>query len=211
MAGTELADRASCLLTQLSVADWSSLTRAHCSVLPSLSFPLSATSCASVFSLSEWFLPPLALFFPLPLSFLAFISLPLSHLPFHPLSLPGVLLSLCHVPLSQCRSKFLLFQTSSLSSTARRMSQKQCLAGRCFKAAVIGTCWDGCADGVGLFPSEPFISASFNLSFFLTTSPIHTYTHTDRHTPSVSFIILGLCRKTNYSQWVFHVGNALRE
>lgn len=47
------------------------------------------------------------------------------------------------------------------------------LARICFKAAVIGTCWDGCTDGVCLFPYELFQPYIFK-SFF---NPLTPYTH----------------------------------
>lgn len=134
-------------------------------MLPSLSLPLSATSRASMFSLSEWFMPSL----PSSLShFSAFSSAPLSRmkrLPFR--------------PLSAMLSPFPLFQKPLLFTLVSSCSQVGPKAPSCWTPLQSCCNWNMlrrlCRSS---FLSEPFSSLHLSIYHFLTTSPPCTHTHT---------------------------------
>jgi len=135
-----------CLLTQLSVADWSSLTRAHCSMLHALFLflVLSVTFHDSMFSLSDLFMPPLAFSLSHPATPLSYKLVTLH-------SLPVLLSLLIHVPISVYHSPFSPFQMSFSCLLLLSGWAKSTVAGLSLKVAVIGTCWVGCGDWVCLF------------------------------------------------------------
>lgn len=149
-------------------SDWSSLLKAY---VPPLVRPCSHFLNGSY---PHWAFSLLLLPFILPPS-LSYKVLILA------LSLPCFLFLFAFLGIFPFSNLFLL------CPPAVRMGQKHHLAGVFFKAAVIGTCWDGYTDGACLFPSEPFhlcVSKSFEPPHSL-----HTCSHgkTLRH-----FLKIGL-------------------
>lgn len=121
-----------------------------------------------MFSLSNWFMPTLAIFSLLLSVFIALHLDLLRLLAFCPLLVRHHL-----SPLDSPFSKNSFSSSSYSCLPALRMGQKHRHAGRCFKAAVMGPCWDDWADGDCFLAFSSLHHSTF--SFFLkTSSPTHT-------------------------------------